>query len=327
MRVSVIVAAYNIEKYIERCIKSIVNQSLSDIEIIVVNDGSTDKTLEKINAFKICDTRIKVISQNNKGVVEARKAGFNNAVGEYILFIDGDDFLEANALKEAYDYGINNNLDIICFNSYKTFDNHKEDFYIFNNDFFLEEPLKGLLLDNMMPAIWAKMVRRNFIINNDIKFPSYIRYGEDLATVGHWFMYNPKIGLLNKNLYNYYQRTDSITASISNKILDVNVAIEFIKDELINNDIYYLYNSEFEYMVFIHLFKRVIIDSKNLNHITKEVYVQYKEKKINIHRNKYISTYIKEQPLSMKIRIMAYNVNYVLGKMYDLARFKIKNIK
>lgn len=136
MRVSVIVAAYNIEKYIERCIKSIVNQSLSDIEIIVVNDGSTDKTLEKINAFKICDTRIKVISQNNKGVVEARKAGFNNAVGEYILFIDGDDFLEANALKEAYDYGINNNLDIICFNSYKTFDNHKEDFYIFNNDFF-----------------------------------------------------------------------------------------------------------------------------------------------------------------------------------------------
>lgn len=253
--------------------------------------------------------------------------GFNNAVGEYILLIDGDDFLEANALKEAYDYGINNNLDIICFNSYKTFDNHKEDFYIFNNDFFLEEPLKGLLLDNMMPAIWAKMVRRNFIINNDIKFPSYIRYGEDLATVAHWFMYNPKIGLLNENLYNYYQRNDSITASISNKILDVNVAIEFIKDELIKNGIYYLYNSEFEYMVFIHLFKRVIIDSKNLNHITKKIYVQYKEKNINIHRNKYISTYIKEQPLSMKIRIMAYNVNYVLGKMYDLARFKIKNIK
>lgn len=327
MRVSVIVAAYNIEKYIERCIKSIVNQSLSDIEIIVVNDGSTDKTLDRLNNLKICDTRIKVVSQNNKGLIEARKEGFNNAVGEYILFIDGDDFLEINALKEAYDYGINNKLDIVCFNAYKSYDNYKEEFHIFNNnEFILKEPLKGLFLDNMMPAIWAKMVRRNFIINNEIKFPSDISYGEDLATVAHWFMYNPKIGLLNRSLYNYYQRTDSITGSISNKILDVNVAIEFIKDELINNDIYYLYNSEFEYMVFIHLFKRVIIDSKTLNDITKEVYVQYKERNINIHRNKYISNYVKEQPLSMKIRIIAYNFNYDLGKAYDLIRFKIKKL-
>lgn len=326
MRVSVIVAAYNIEKYIDRCIRSIVDQSISDIEIIVVNDGSTDKTLDRLNKLKIYDTRIKVISQNNKGLIEARKKGFNNARGEYILFIDGDDFLEVNALKEAYDYGINNNLDIVCFNSYKTYDNYKEKFYIFDNEFSLKEPLKGLFLDNIMPAIWAKMVRRNFIINNEIKFPSYISYGEDLATVAHWFMYNPKIGLLDKSLYNYYQRSDSITGSISNKILDVNIAIEFMKDELINNNIYYLYNSEFEYMIFIHLFKRVIIDSKTLNNITKEVYVQYKERNINIHRNKYIYNYVKEQSLSMKIRIIAYNFNYDLGKAYDLIRFKIKKL-
>lgn len=326
MRVSVIVSAYNIEKYIERCIKSIVAQSLSDIEIIVVNDGSTDKTLDILNNLKMYDTRIKVISQNNKGLIESRKEGFNNARGEYILFVDGDDFLEVNTIKEVYDYGVNNNLDIVCFNSYKTYDNYKEEFYIFNNEFSLKEPLKGLFLGNIMPAIWAKMVRRNFIINNDIKFLSDISYGEDLATVAHWFMYNPKIGLLNKSLYNYYQRADSMTASISNKILDINVAIEFIKEELINNNIYYLYNDEFEYMVFIHLFKRVIIDSKILNHIIKEVYIQYKERNISIHKNKYICNYIKEQSLSMKIRIIAYNFNYDLGKLYDLIRFNIKNL-
>lgn len=327
MRVSVIVAAYNIEKYIERCIRSIVDQSLSDIEIIVINDGSTDKTLDRLNNLKIYDNRIKVISQDNKGVSKAREEGFYSAIGEYILFVDGDDFLEVNALKEAYDYGINNNLDIVCFNSYKTYDNYKEEFYIFNNNqFILKEPLKGLFLDNMMPAIWAKMIKRNFIINNNIKFPGDISYGEDLATVAHWFMYNPRIGLLNKSLYNYYQRSDSVTGSISNKILDVNIAIEFIKGELISKNIYYLYNSEFEYMIFIHLFKRVIIDSKTLNHITKEVYVQYKKRNINIHRNKYISNYIKEQSLSMKIRIIAYNSNYDLGKAYDLIRFKIKKL-
>lgn len=327
MRVSVIVAAYNIEKYIERCIKSIVNQSLSDIEIIVVNDGSTDKTLDRLNELKIYDTRIRIINQNNSGVIEARKKGFINARGEYILFIDGDDFLEINTIKELYNYGINNKLDIVCFNAYKSYDNYKEEFHIFNNnEFILKEPLKGLFLDNMMPAIWAKMVRRNFIINNKIRFPEGTSYGEDLATVAHWFMFNPKIGVLNKSLYNYYQRSGSITNSISNKILDIDISIEFIKEKLINNNLYYLYSSEFEYMVFTHLFKRVIIDSKTLNHITKEVYVQYKNRNINIHRNKYISTYIKEQPLSMKIRIITYNFNYDLGKAYDLIRVKIKKL-
>lgn len=185
MRVSVIVAAYNIEKYIERCIKSIVNQSLSDIEIIVVNDGSTDKTLDRLNELKIYDTRIRIINQNNSGVIEARKKGFINARGEYILFIDGDDFLEINTIKELYNYGINNKLDIVCFNAYKYYDNYKEEFYMFNNKFNLEEPLKGLFLDNIMPSMCAKMIRRNFIINNKIRFPEGTSYGEDLATVAH----------------------------------------------------------------------------------------------------------------------------------------------
>lgn len=82
MKVSVIVAAYNIEDYIERCINSVINQSFSDIEIIVVNDGSTDSTLEKLNKLKNYDKRIKIINKENEGLIEARKTGFKNSVGD-----------------------------------------------------------------------------------------------------------------------------------------------------------------------------------------------------------------------------------------------------
>ena len=83
-------------------------------------------------------------------------------------------------------------------------------------------------------------------------------------------MNNPKIGLLNKNLYNYYQRSNSITASISSKVLEVNHAIEFIKIQLIEKGMYYAYKEEFEYMIFTHLFKRIVIDSEVLNDITNK---------------------------------------------------------
>ena len=203
--VSIIVAAYNIEDYIERCINSVINQSFSDIEIIVVNDGSTDSTLEKLNKLKNYDKRIKIINKENEGLIEARKTGFKNSVGDYLLFIDGDDFLELNAINDAYLYASRYSFDIVCFNSFKAYDEYKIQFDTFyNEEIVASEPLTALLLDKILPAIWATMIKREFIIKNQIKFPSNISYGEDLATVANWFMHNPKIGLLNKNLYNYY---------------------------------------------------------------------------------------------------------------------------
>lgn len=325
MKVSVIVAAYNIEDYIERCINSVINQSFSDIEIIVVNDGSTDSTLEKLNKLKNYDKRIKIINKENEGLIEARKTGFKNSVGDYLLFIDGDDFLELNAINDAYLYASRYSFDIVCFNSFKAYDEYKLQFDTFyNEEIVASEPLTALLLDKILPAIWAKMIKREFIIKNQIKFPSNISYGEDLATVANWFMHNPKIGLLNKNLYNYYQRSNSITASVSSKVLEVNQAIEFIKIQLIEKDMYYAYKEEFEYMVFTHLFKRIVIDSEVLNDITNKVYFQYKKYNIHIFNNKYIDEYIFNQTISMKYRMLIYNFNYKLGKVYDFIRVKVK---
>ena len=98
-KISVIVAAYNVEEYIERCLNSLVDQTMDDIEIIVVNDGSKDATLEKIDQYT-GDRRIKVIDKENCGLIEARKSGLSVAEGEYVQFVDGDDWLKKDACEK-----------------------------------------------------------------------------------------------------------------------------------------------------------------------------------------------------------------------------------
>ena len=125
MKVSIIVAAYNIEDYIKRCMYSIVNQTFKDIEIIVVNDGSTDNTLNIINDFAKNDARIKIIDKKNGGLIEARKSGLEIASGEYILFLDGDDWLHLEAIEKLYQEAKKDNFDIVLYNFYLAYDNNK----------------------------------------------------------------------------------------------------------------------------------------------------------------------------------------------------------
>lgn len=114
-KVSIIIAAYNIEDYIERCLISCMNQTFQDIEIIVVNDGSTDSTLEKINKCTYYDSRVKIIDKKNAGLIEARKSGFKIAKGEYILFIDGDDWIDLESIRILYNKAKENDYDIVCY--------------------------------------------------------------------------------------------------------------------------------------------------------------------------------------------------------------------
>ena len=130
MKVSVIIAAYNIEEYIERCIESVINQSEIEIEIIIVNDGSTDNTLNIIKKMSDLDERIIIINQKNQGLVEARKRGLKNANGKFILFLDGDDWLENNCVEELYKTAIDKNADVVLYNAYKAYEDKKETFIL-----------------------------------------------------------------------------------------------------------------------------------------------------------------------------------------------------
>lgn len=326
MKVSVIVTAYNIENYIQRCLKSIINQTLKDIEIIVINDGSTDKTLYKINELASRDSRIKVIDQNNQGIANTRKNGLNKATGEYILFVDGDDWLEDDALYKLYSKSSNNDLDILIYNAFWSYDSDKEKKVTYNKTInFSNDPIKNLLLNNIMPGIVFKFIKRNYILENKIELPNNIRFGEDLATFFSLIVDKPKIDILDCSLYNYYQRSDSISRTYTDRVLDVDKALSYIKERLIKYNLYNEYRKEFEYLVFTHLFTYRIIKNDNIKYNQKKVYRQWKNRKIRINQNSYIKEEIKNEPISSRIRIKSYNLNYNLGIIYDFTRNIIKN--
>ncbi len=326
MKISIIVAAYNIEKYIRRCLLSISEQSMKDIEIIVVNDGSTDNTLNIIEEIIKKDRRIKLISQKNCGSIEARKTGLKYATGEYILFVDGDDWLEKDCLEKLYKEAKKDSYDIVMYNAFWVNKDKKKLMSTFDNKINRESDLLSyLFLGKIMPAIWAKLIKRSFICENNIQFPKDISYAEDLATVASLLINKPKVSFIEDSLYNYYQREDSITKKNDNRILEVDEAITFIENQLKSSLLYDKYKKEFEYMVYEHLFIYRFISSDRYEKVHKKILKQFKNRKININKNNYIMDNILLEPNTSKIRIKLYNNNYYFGRIYDFNRKLIKN--
>lgn len=327
MKISVIIIAYNIEEYIERCLKSVLMQSLSEIEIIIINDGSTDNTLKIINELVINDNRVKIINKKNSGIIEARKSGIEIASGEYILFVDGDDWLELNACDRLYEIATENNLDLIIYNAFWVYKDKKDSYSIIKNKESIKlDPLKNLFLGKIIPAMWGKLIKREFLNKFNIDYPNKISYGEDLATVSSWLINKPKIDILNECLYNYYQRENSITNMVSNKFLDIIEAINFIELQLKEKNIYDKYKKEFEYMLYNHLFILKFITINHLSYINIQIYNKFKEKHIKVFNNEYILDDIVKGNIWLKTRIIFYLLNLRLGKLYDAFRRKIKLI-
>ena len=229
IKVSVIIPAYNIEKYIERCLVSIKNQSEKNIEIIVVNDGSTDDTLKVINEVALNDKRFIIIDKKNEGIIEARKSGFDIAKGKYILFVDGDDWISLNTISSLYNYAEINNLDIVVNNAWSTDGINKKAFNTFNEnvvDEMRNDPLKYFLIDQILPSMWGKLIKKEYIIKNNISFVRKLNYAEDLASVAAWFMNSPKVDFIEERYYYYYQRSDSISKKPNEKIIEI-IAVSY----------------------------------------------------------------------------------------------------
>lgn len=115
MMISIIVPVYNSEKYIDRCLDSILNQTYKDLEIVLVNDGSNDQSLKILENYALRDTRIKVVNQENKGVAAARNTGLDNATGDYILYVDSDDWIENNMVERMVELSANADI-VFCGN-------------------------------------------------------------------------------------------------------------------------------------------------------------------------------------------------------------------
>lgn len=224
VKISVIVPVYNTEKYLRRCLDSIVNQSFKDIEIIVVNDCSSDNSLNIIREYMEQDNRIILINkEKNEGLSAARNSGIKLAKGEYIQHIDSDDWIEQNYFKEVYQCAIENNADIVISDFYKDFDNGNI-FYMEDQNIIITKNIT--LIENVcflkgFPAIWNKLIRRKLYIENNIFHPLGISIGEDLYVILKLFFFSKKIIKYNHAFIHYIQTENSLIRKKEKNVIKV----------------------------------------------------------------------------------------------------------
>lgn len=214
IKISVIVPVYNTSKYLKKCLDSILFQSLKEIEIIVVNDGSTDDSLRILKEYQNKDSRIKIINQKNMGLSGARNSGIKLAQGEYILHIDSDDWIEQDYLKDMYELAEKEEADIVISDFYIDYNGEKVNYLIDqgkNRIINKEQCLKYIFYLKGYPAVWNKLFKRKLYTDNRIEHPININLGEDLGTTPKLIYFSNKIVKLNKAYIHYMQNATSIT--------------------------------------------------------------------------------------------------------------------
>ncbi|MCI8700657.1 MAG: glycosyltransferase [Clostridia bacterium] len=209
-KVSIIIPAYNAEKYIERCLKSVLAQKYENKEVIVINDGSTDKTEEKISKYI---NKIKYIKKKNGGLSEARNVGIEKATGKYIMFIDADDYIEKDLLKNLKPY-IDEDIDMIKYKAKKVTEKGEEiqlmDGPIFETIKGEEAFSKMCFTDQLMETAWIYLYKKELLKKNKFQFSKGL-YHEDFGLIPLVILKAQTFVSTDICGYNYVQSENSIT--------------------------------------------------------------------------------------------------------------------
>lgn len=277
--ISVIVPVYNIERYVERCINSIVKQTYCNLEIILVDDGSMDMSGKICDAWKQNDSRIKVIHKENGGLSDARNAGIDAASGQYYVFIDGDDEIHVEMIQRLYDALIAVKAEISMCRIEKIESSRRFTTRTFESkEAYIElnslDAVRKLLLDKMDCSACPKLYKKELFDN--IRFPKG-KTNEDFAVMYKIFITADKVVYMPDVLYFYFQREESITTtSFSIRQFDKYdnciEMVEYIKNsmpEVINEAKFYLYRQT------IYLLKTVCL--KNLNEIYHDQFLKMRK--------------------------------------------------
>lgn len=214
--VSVIIPVYNAENSIEKTIDSIICQSFTDWELILVNDGSTDNSLEILRKFAESDSRIKVFNQENKGPSEARNFGIQQVNTPYLSFVDADDTIRKDYLEKLLKPVIeNNSIELVCSGYYEInskypkglplhdFDYLKNTKKLISKDEFIENLFQGLT-----GVLWSKLFKTEIIFQHKIEMPSDLKFSEDLIFIAKYAQYISKVALVFDHMYFYNRLTE-----------------------------------------------------------------------------------------------------------------------
>lgn len=209
-KISVIVPIYNVEKYLERCLNSIINQTFNDIEVICINDGSTDNSGKILNKYQKY-TNFRIIEQTNVGISETRNIGLNLAQGDYISFIDSDDFIDSNFYEVLYNNAVKFKADIACAGIIR--ENEKKSAKIIEyKNIQITDNIKDKFILSQCPKynfVWNKIYKRDFLTGKNISFVSGMIY-EDMCFTPDILEKSGALVVCTNTYYHYWKHKNSL---------------------------------------------------------------------------------------------------------------------
>ena len=239
-KVSVIVPVYNVEKYITRCLTSLINQTLDDIEIIIVNDGSTDNSASIIKEYKRQHNNIIYVEKENGGLSSARNFGLVYATGEYIAFLDSDDYVDRTTYQRMYEKAKASNSDYVECNFYWKYDDYQKP------DIGEKYENEKEMFEKGRVVAWNKLIRRNIIMNNNLRFPVGLYY-EDVEFFYKLIPFINSVAFVEEPLIYYVQREESIVNNQDNRTRQIFTVLDNVVNYYMQMGLFESYKDEIEY--------------------------------------------------------------------------------
>lgn len=325
IKVSVIVPIYKVENFITRCAKSLMEQTLNEVEYIFVNDASPDDSMVRLHDIlsKYPDRQsfIRIIEhENNKGLPAARNSGLSIASGEYIFHCDSDDYVETDMLEKLYNAGANNDADIVWCDWFLAlkYNNYYREEPCYKDSF---EAIKGMLTGSMIYNVWNKLVKRELYLKNKIVFPEGNAMGEDLTMIS-LFAYSSKLCYVPKAFYHYVKLN---TNSYTNSYSEVNIKALVSNIGKISSRLYDVYGDKLNLEIcFLKL------NSKLFLLLSKNIQMYKIWNTMFIEANLYIWKNSKQSVRLRCLEWLAYKKQYwivwlhywIICKFYYMMRYK-----
>lgn len=325
--ITIVVPVYNSARYLDRCIQSIIKQTYKNIEIILINDGSIDESFKICLKYKAKDSRIKVINKDNSGVSCSRNIGIEVSSGEYIVFVDSDDFLNYDMIEKLVRRQINSKSNI-TFCGFNVIDskeklkkvNIEENLSISIENLF-QEYIDVFFENILILPLWNKIFEVSIIKNNNIKFKKDFSMFEDTIFILEYLNNANKISYINETLYNYCVNEQSITSKYRDKTYEsFKYFWKCMKKSILKYDIekeiYLSLKSNFINRYFV-IIKSYYISGESDN---KWNYIK-KVSKDNEIKDLFEIKDIKNIKVKIKVIAMKYPINYIFH-LYSLLKYK-----
>ena len=317
MKVSVIVPVYNTRQYLDKCLTSLVNQTLDEIEIIVINDGSKENVDDIVEKYK---DRIVYVKNTNHGIGYTRNLGIKMAKGEYIGFVDSDDYVSKDMYLDYYNYAKTNDLDMVIADYYRVEKTSIKKMMIKHFEIGKTYTNKEIIV-NIDYGPCNKLFKRNVIIDNNITFEENLKF-EDMPFVAKALKHS-KIGHIEKAYYNYIVRDESETTIIDNRSFDIFKILDIVNnyyktDNLFSKELEFLSVSK---LLNYNILQRDQISAKARNNFIDKTFDYINNNFPNYKNNSYwnnepfFKKILKQNIVMTRIYILVYNIRKNLLKL------------